>query len=231
MGGQTQRRDPVTVSDATDEREHARVVNGRLWVDVISGGGGGVVDTELPAAGLLGDSVANPTTPVIAAYIHARNQNATTYSRVSSELANSNTLGVTGDRGVHTSDIVKYHLTAELSNVNRIYNSTVQSTNSQAIDCSRFRKFMLYYALDSTSSPTDIQFIVQFSRDSGTTWHNYRNNFWGQLVYDDVACATEIFRCHDGDCVGDMIRLRVVATGTSAANRFEVDDCCFGFKN
>jgi len=41
VSGQASRREPVTISDSQAEREHARVVNGRLWVDVIAGGGGG----------------------------------------------------------------------------------------------------------------------------------------------------------------------------------------------
>ena len=46
MAGQHERRSPVTISDAQEEREHARVVSGRLWVDVISGGTAGVQYTE-----------------------------------------------------------------------------------------------------------------------------------------------------------------------------------------
>lgn len=213
------RRQLVRVVGSTDAN--------RLQIDA-----NGAIDvSELPAAAALADNVANPTTTIVAAYVHGRRQGGTTYDRVSNEVADSNTLGATDDRGIHSVDLVKYHRTADLSNVNVVFDDSPTSANSQTIDCSRFREFLLFYTVDSTNTPTDIQFIVQFSQDGGTTWFDYRNDFWGQLIYDDVACATAISRCHSGRCVGDDIRLRVVCTGTTAANTFTVSNARFIFKN
>jgi hypothetical protein len=72
VSGQTSRREPVTVSDATDEGEHARVVNGRLWVDVISGGTGGIqytegdTDASITGTAILWEDVGDALVPVSA---------------------------------------------------------------------------------------------------------------------------------------------------------------------
>lgn len=173
------------------------------------------VNTELPDAAALADAVANPTTPVIAAYVHAKGSGATTYSRVSSELANANDDGDTSDRGIHISDQTKY-FQQTLTALNTAYDTNPTETNSSAtIDCSRFRRFMFFWTVTKNNTPTDIQVKAEFSIDGGTTWFQYRNNFWGQLLYDDVAVGSGFSRCYSGDCIGGpaLLRFTIVATG------------------
>lgn len=209
--------------------------SGALRVDLGATGANGtailVDNQELPAATALADTVANPTTTVVAAYNVAKDQNATTYSRVSSELANANTLDHTSDRGVHISDVVKYHHTADLSTVNTTYNNATTNANSQDIDCSRFRKFTLSFNLTRANSPTDIQFIIQL-KDSDGAYYDYRNYFWGQLIYTGAAVgASGFLRAFTGDCIFPTMRLRVVATGTTASNTFTLADAKITLKN
>jgi hypothetical protein len=154
---------------------------------------------------------------------------------MSSELANANNDGDTSDRGLHVSDIVKYFKVV-LTALNVEYDTSTTETNSSAsVDCSRFRKFLFLWNVTKNNTPTDIQAKVQFSDDGGTTWFDYRNDFWGQLLYDDTAVGSGISRCYSGDCIGDFMRVQVVATGLSGSgggnNNFTVTDATLILKN
>lgn len=91
------------------------IIGGRdtkmLWVDngdgsyspqvIISGTGGGAVDTELPAAAALADATANPTAPAVATFQHG--YNGTTWDRLrtavgaaTNAVATTPVLGVAG---------------------------------------------------------------------------------------------------------------------------------------
>jgi hypothetical protein len=194
---------------------------GRLWSN-----------TELPDAATLADNVANPTTPIVGSYVHGRRQSGTTYDRVSNEVANANTTGATDDRGLHISDIVKYSRTT-LTALNITYDDSPTTATSATVDCSRARDFMFLWSVFRANAPTDIQVICEFSNDGGTTWFAYRNDFWGQLLYDDVAVGTTpgISRCYSGTCVGDFIRFRIVCQGTSASATFVVSNATLILKN
>lgn len=102
------------------------------------------------------------------------------------------------------------------------FDATTTSKNSSSVDCSRWRKFLLYLNVDSTLTPTDIRFIPQFSDDAGTTWFDYKQGLFASLYYEDADTASGITECFSGDVVGRLFRLRAVATGTSAANKFTV---------
>ena len=94
--------------------------------------------------------------------------------------------------------------------------------SSAAVGCHGFRRFLLFLNVDSTSTPTDIQFIVQFSDDGGTTWYSFLQGLFASLFYEDVATASGITECFSGEVAGRDVRLRVVATGTTAVNKFMV---------
>ena len=96
------------------------------------------------------------------------------------------------------------------------------SYNSTALDCSGFRKFLLYLSVDSTNDPTTVQFLVQFSDDGGTTWWTYKQGPFAALFYEDADTATEINECFSGDCAGRLIRIRAVAVGTTSDHTFKV---------
>lgn len=191
-----------------------------------------VKNTDFSAAAALADNVANPTTTTVAAYVHGKRQGGTTYDRVTNEVANSNTTGDTSDRGLHISDVVKYSRTT-LTALNTTYDDSPTTATSATVDCSRARTFLFLWNVLRTNAPTDIQVICEFSNDGGTTWFAYRNNFWGQLLYDDIAVGTSpgISRCYSGDCVGDFIRFRIVCQGTTGSATFVVSGATLILKN
>jgi len=96
------------------------------------------------------------------------------------------------------------------------------SYNSDALDCSGFRNFLLYVAIDSTSTPTTLQLLVQFSDDAGTTWWTYKQGPFAALFWEDGDTATEINECFEGKCGGRLMRVRAVAVGSDGTKKFKV---------
>jgi hypothetical protein len=96
------------------------------------------------------------------------------------------------------------------------------SYNSDALDCSGFRHFLLYLKVDSTAAPTTVQFLVQFSDDGGTTWWTYKLGPFASLYYEDADTATAVNECFSGDCAGRLMRIRAVGTGTDGSNKFTI---------
>jgi hypothetical protein len=96
------------------------------------------------------------------------------------------------------------------------------SYNSDALDCSGFRNFLLYLSVDSTSDPTTVQFLVQFSDDAGTTWWTYKQGPFAALFYEDADTATEINECFSSVCAGRLMRIRAVGTGTDGTHTFKI---------
>lgn len=100
--------------------------------------------------------------------------------------------------------------------------ASTTSENSSKVDCDSWKRFLLFLNVDSTNTPTTVQFIVQFSDDGGTTWYSYRQGLFASLYYEDQDTASGITECFSGECAGRDFRLRVVATGTDATNTFTV---------
>ena len=103
----------------------------------------------------------------------------------------------------------------------QVFDDVTTSANSGSVDMENYEKFILYLDIDSTLTPTDIRFIVQFSNDN-VNWYDYTNDFFGDLRYEDVATASGLLEAMSGLALGRYARLRIVATGTTAANLFTV---------
>jgi hypothetical protein len=217
--------------DGTNVQVIKTDTDGNLQVDVLSVTGTVTVDTELPAATTLLDTVTNPSTSVIAAYGVARDEGATTYSRISGELSSVDTeAGNDGDFAEHTSDVVKnYYLTP--TNIAIVYDDSPTTATSDAIDVRRFRKGLFMFNLDSTLTPTDITFEILFSETSGGTYYTYVKDEWANLIFDDTVCATAINRCYGFDVLGNYMKIKVTATGTTSTNTFTVANPRIALKN
>jgi hypothetical protein len=139
-------------------------------------------------------------------------------------MANSISVAIASDQAAFVS-------TTTLTALNTVFDASPTSATSAAVTCTSFRKFQFSYeVVKSAGTPTDIQFFVQFN--NGATWCDYRNDFWGQLLYDDVATASKLARCHSGDCAGaTSMRVKAVATGTGAAASFTVTNATLELKN
>lgn len=103
-----------------------------------------------------------------------------------------------------------------------VFNAVTTTYSSAAQAVGQYRRFLLYLDIDSTLAPTDVRFIVEFSPDGGTTWHEYRQGLFAALYYEDVDTAAGLKVCFSGECAGRTFRLRVVATGTTATALFTV---------
>lgn len=103
-----------------------------------------------------------------------------------------------------------------------VFDDDPTSENSAKVDTDDYRYFTLYLNVDSTNSPTTIQFLVQFSDDGGTTWFTFKQGVFASLYYEDTDVASGIKECFSGMCAGRDFRLRVVASGTDATNSFTV---------
>ena len=103
-----------------------------------------------------------------------------------------------------------------------VFNDVLSSQNSGQVDCAGFREFVLYLTMLSASTPTDIQFIPQFSNDGGTTWFSYLQGPWASMFFEDAVMSSEITEAYSGLVVGRLFRLRAVATGTTSSATFTV---------
>ena len=126
-----------------------------------------------------------------------------------------------------------FSTTGHLANVNGSYNDTGSTFNSEIISCEPYTKFNLFYKITKANTPTDIKINVQFSPDSGTTWHDYKNWFFGDLRYDDTAIGTgSILRnVVMGDCIAEHMRISTLAAGVSSTNTFVISGMRVTFKN
>lgn len=85
-----------------------------------------------------------------------------------------------------------------------------------------YRHFTLYIDMDSTSTPTTIEWIVEFSPDDGASWFAYRQGLFASLFYEDSLTASGLQQSFNGDCAGRMFRVKAVAVGTDASKKFLV---------
>jgi len=103
-----------------------------------------------------------------------------------------------------------------------VFDDDPTAYNSASVDTAPYRRFLLYLQILSTATPTDIRFIVQFSDDVGTTWWMYKQGLFASLYFEDQDTASVVNECFGGDVEGRLFRLRAVATGTTATNKFTV---------
>lgn len=92
-----------------------------------------------------------------------------------------------------------------------------------AQDASNFSKFLLLLDVTFVAATTtgndgrELQIKPQFSNDSGTTWFDYQNNFFGDLRFNDNQGNNSMKKCFFGDAAGKDWRLTGVATNGAYA--------------
>ena len=103
---------------------------------------------------------------------------------------------------------------------NITFNDKRSNYTSSSIPTDFHRNFILYIWLQSTGTPTNIVYEVQFSHDN-STWYKYMNWFYGDLRYEDTAnLSPGTYESVSFPCAGRYMRIRVVATGLSSSNIF-----------
>lgn len=101
-------------------------------------------------------------------------------------------------------------------------NNTTTAVNSESVAVGKFRRFLLYLEVESSGTPTTVQFIVQFQGRPGGKWHDYKQGPFASLYYEDQDTADGVAECFSGEVAGRSMRVRAVGTGTSATNTFTV---------
>lgn len=96
------------------------------------------------------------------------------------------------------------------------------SVNSTSLDVSRYRHLLVYLTMESSGSPTTLQWIAQFSDDGGTTWYDYLEGVWAAMFYEDTVMSSEITECFEVPVRGSEFRLRAVAVGSDGSNTFTI---------
>jgi len=120
-----------------------------------------------------------------------------------------------------TSPLVKRTSTSNLMNA-QVFDNVTTSANSSTLNTQRHAWVSVYLDVDSTNSPTRIQFIPQVSDDGGTTWWEYDEYHYQTIMFEDTEVASQVNKVLQLPAYGDDFRIRVVATGTSATNEFTV---------
>ena len=101
-----------------------------------------------------------------------------------------------------------------------VLDANVTAHNTAPVATGGFRHFALYLRLKSASTPTDLRIIVQFYDEVRNLWHTYKQGLFAALYYEDQDLATEQDEMFSGDCAGRLMRIRLVATGTTATATF-----------
>ena len=116
----------------------------------------------------------------------------------------------------------KINLNRRATSTTLINNQAIQdSYTSTSIRTEFYRNFVLYLDIDSTGTPTDILFHVEFS-DDNSNWYKLTDWWYGDLRYTDTQTITALKESMGYYIQGRYVRLRAVVTGGSAGNIFTV---------
>lgn len=118
-----------------------------------------------------------------------------------------------------------------LDNISTTYNNTTTTATSTGKDCWNYRQASLSFDLTRANAPTDLTFTIETSGD-GTNYQTLVNAGLGAWVYDDVVIgASGIKRSYTFPIACQKIRVKVVATGTTASATFTVANACLYLRN
>ena len=124
----------------------------------------------------------------------------------------------------------RIYYSSSLSDINVTFNDSVTSAVSAAIDCSEAGAFFFQYALVSANTPTRIKFTVQFRHGPDQEWFDLDQGFFPRFEHERTEVATIKRFTVDGPVVGQQMRIKVEATGTTASNTFTVSEAKLGFR-
>ena len=102
----------------------------------------------------------------------------------------------------------------------KVVNTTEQL--SDGLPCHAFREFLLYLAIDSTSTPTTLRIKIEYLEPWTGKWHTYKQGLFASLFYEDGDTASGIYECFSGECMGREIRITLTGVGTTSTEYFTV---------
>ena len=120
----------------------------------------------------------------------------------------------------------------DLQSINTTYNNVTTSASSQGIETPRGRNFLFSYRLQSSGTPTRLRISVEFKRSADSNWYELDESFFSRVEHEATEVASSGKRyCITGPAVGEMIRITVSSTGTSASNTFTMSEGALAFKD
>jgi len=119
-----------------------------------------------------------------------------------------------------------------LDNVSTTYDDGTSTTTSTAIECWNYRKASIAFDLAESGTATDILFEIDISHD-GTNYHKLMTPGFLQdwRITDGAIAGGKDNDEATFDICCQKIRLRVTATGTTAANTFTVSNASIYLRN
>lgn len=110
-----------------------------------------------------------------------------------------------------------------LTTLNDTYDNTTTTNTSTAYDCWLYRKATLFFTLAKANTPTLFIVEIETSGD-GTNYAKVMNGPLAAWIYDDVEVGSGISRALTFPLVGQKVRVKVTATGTTASNTFTMSN-------
>lgn len=106
----------------------------------------------------------------------------------------------------------------------QIFDNVTTEVDSDSHDIDSWGALWALIFIESANAPTNVRILAQWSHDGGTTWWDFEEGLWASLMWEDVDTGTPgVYKAFLLPCGGiDLIRFRVVATGTAAADTFTV---------
>ena len=99
------------------------------------------------------------------------------------------------------------------------FDDVLTSFASKGIYTAPYSNAHLFFEVLWTATPTNVQFYLEFSHD-GVDWHQHVEIPWASLIY--VPAAGDKEECIDTTVRAPWMRVRAVATGTTAVNKVSV---------
>lgn len=96
------------------------------------------------------------------------------------------------------------------------------SYTSDSILSGAFRRFALFLSVLSTSTPTTVQFTVEFYEPNEGRWHKYSEGVFASLYYEDTVTTTRQDDVYVGYVCSRAMRVKAVGTGTDSSKKFTI---------
>jgi len=88
---------------------------------------------------------------------------------------------------------------------------------SADVACAPFRKFGLYVALDSTSTPDLLHIEVEFLDPWTGQWYTHKQGVFAALYWEDADTASGIYECFTGEVLGRAMRVKITGVDVAAS--------------
>ena len=122
-----------------------------------------------------------------------------------------------GDQRPALQEEVIYRPQDQLNLFDKLKVDSIVPRISADVACAPFRKFGLYVALDSTSTPDVIHVEVEFLNPWTGQWYTYKQGVFAALYWEDADTASGIYECFTGEVLGRAMRVKITGVDVAAS--------------